>query len=785
MPKKSSHRPRSAPFGLLSRTVFGEIFVSAILEYILLFASIVFLQLASPLFKFLVTSSGPPRTVALLFALVLPQALPYAIPLGVLVGTLLTLSRMSADGEITAMRAAGVPGRRVVPPILAFGFLAMCGAAASSLWLTPWSISKSYVVLNQLIASQLTADVQPRWFEEQFPNKILYVSDVSDVSAGSVARWRKIFLADVTPPPEDRPASDAERGESPTITLASEALAVPDAPNNRIQVALRNESTYIAGKEIKDYSISDYTSGDELLQAQRPDEKRDEHPVTEMDTWKLRRLAYRTPGADKLEVLQARIELHKRFAFPLACVLLALAGIPLGITTRRAGKSSAVILTVAIAFIYYMGNISLIKMASQGAIPAGIAVWIPNFVFAVFGLIRLARLEAPGDRDLLARCIAFLRSLGSAPQRVPRLFRRPESRSWLGGFPLLVQIVDTYILATFWFYFALSLVSFVLMYDVFQFFVMLNDIIKNHSAIELVLRYFFFLTPRLIYDFTPVAVLAAVLVVFGVLAKNNEVTAFKACGISSYRLAAPVLMAGLFLSGSLFAFDHYWVPEADRQQDAIYNEIKGKPSQTYLQADRKWIYGLHDRIYYYKYFDPVEKVMDNVSVYEIDPKTWRLQRHIFADRARWEPGLKKWVYQNGWSRDIVGERTSSDPFPGGTRTFAELDETPDYFVKQDVQSRQMNFQELQTYIAELEQSGFNTKSLEVDLHKKFSKPLFALILAAVSIPFAFLAGNRGAMTGFGISLFIFIAYRGIDNVFAQVGNLGPIGRRPWPHGRRT
>lgn len=414
--KKSSPRPRAAPFGLLSRTVFGEIFVSAVLG-VALFASIVFLQLASPLFKFLVTSSGPPRMVALLFALVIPQALPFAIPLGVLVGTLLTLSRMSADGEITAMRAAGVPGRRVVPPILAFGFLAMCAGAASSLWLTPWSIYKSYLVLNQLIASQLTADVQPRWFEEQFPNKILYVSDVSDVTSGSVARWRKIFLADVTPA-EDRPAGDAERGESPKVTLATEALAVPDAPNNRIQLALSNESTYTAGKEVKDYSINDSTKDDELLQAQRPDEKRDEHPVTEMDTRKLYRLAYRNPDADKLEVLQARIELHRRFAFPLACMLLALAGIPLGITTRRAGKSSAVILTVAIAFIYYMGNISLAKMASQGAIPAGIAMWIPNLVFAVFGLIRLARMETPGDRDLIGGFTRFLRSLGRAPQRV-------------------------------------------------------------------------------------------------------------------------------------------------------------------------------------------------------------------------------------------------------------------------------------------------------------------------------------------------------------------------------
>src|SRR5580693_9580637 len=118
---------------LLSRTIFRENFSSAALG-IVLFTSVLFLPLAKSLFEYLVRSSGPPRTVAYLFALVLPQALPYAIPLGVLVGTLLTLSRMSADGEITAMRAAGVPGRRVVPPILAFASLAMCAAAASSLW---------------------------------------------------------------------------------------------------------------------------------------------------------------------------------------------------------------------------------------------------------------------------------------------------------------------------------------------------------------------------------------------------------------------------------------------------------------------------------------------------------------------------------------------------------------------------------------------------------------------------------------------------------------------------
>src|SRR6266853_1160140 len=114
---------------LLSRTLFREIFASAALGCIL-FTFVLFLESARKLFEFLVRDSGSPRLVGKLFALVLPQAFPYAIPLGVLVGTLITLSRKSADGEIIAMRAAGVSGRRVALPVMAFGFLGMCVALA-------------------------------------------------------------------------------------------------------------------------------------------------------------------------------------------------------------------------------------------------------------------------------------------------------------------------------------------------------------------------------------------------------------------------------------------------------------------------------------------------------------------------------------------------------------------------------------------------------------------------------------------------------------------------------
>ena len=274
--------------------------------------------------------------------------------------------------------------------------------------------------------------------------------------------------------------------------------------------------------------------------------------------------------------------------------------------------------------------------------------------------------------------------------------------------------------------------------------------------------------------------LAAVLVAFGVLSKHNEITAFKACGVSAYRLAVPVLIAGFFLSGSLFAFDHYWVPEADRRQDALRAEIKGKHPQTYLRPDRQWIYGKNgDRVFYYKYFDPAERVMSDVNVYEIDSEYFRLKRHIAATRAKWDSSLNAWVFQNGWSRDMDPKCPACPPkafetFAGGIHMFPELEETPDYFVHEVKQSHQMNFQELEEYIADLQHSGFDTIPLQVQLNKKFSVPLFALIMALIAVPFSFSIGQRGALAGAATSIGIAIAYWVIGGLFEKMGDINQL-----------
>src|SRR5437764_15163862 len=116
-------------------------------------------------------------------------------------------------------------------------------------------------------------------------------------------------------------------------------------------------------------------------------------------------------------------------------------------------------------------------------------MWLPDLLFALFGIAMLVRLERPGDLDILGRLMALFRLIG----RAPRALKHLEPKMWLTRFSLLPQVVDTYVLTSFLFYFVLLLTSFVLMTHVFTFFELLSDIIKNHPAMSRVLSYHMFL----------------------------------------------------------------------------------------------------------------------------------------------------------------------------------------------------------------------------------------------------------------------------------------------------
>lgn len=750
---------------ILSRAIFKEVFTSAMLGT-LLFVFVLFLRTIERLSALLVKVSAPAGVVAKLLLYALPSTIPFALPLGVLVGILIGLSRMSADSEITAIRAAGISSKSIVRPVLLFASCALILTALSSLWLTPLSLHLESKVARNFAAAQLTGAIESRIFDEQFPNTVLYVGDVQTEAKQIV--WRQVFIADTTPANELQ-QQGRDRGRGPRIMVAAEAIPHADPVNNRIILDMRNFRSSERDKEGRMITTA-APSQVEVLQAQRQEDLQVNKTVQEMDTGPLYKLVYRKRNISRDEYVEAAIELHQRFALPLACVLLALVGIPLGISSRKGGKSTAFVMTVLLAFLYYLGFIALIGLAKKGSLPVPVAVWTPDAIFAIVGIFLVSRLEKPGDQDvgaLLRSWVVRLRSRFKAlrPGKPQQVMRARASR--LRWRPMLI---DGYVLNGFLFYFIVLVAALVALIEVFTFFELLGDMIKNDITMATMLDYLWHLAPSLIYQLTPIGTLVASLICFGILTKYNEVTAFKAGGVSVYRLAAPVLVLSFGISALLFAFDHYYIPEANRRQEMLRAQIKNKPVATYLRADRQWVYGQGSRIYNYQFMDAQKAIMSNVNVYELDPATFEVVRQISADRAYWDQTKQTWVFENGMSRTS----DTYNVFHKTTATFAGLTEPPSWFIREEKEYKEMNFEELAQYIHELQASGLDVTQLRVQYYKKFAVPLFALIMAVLSIPFAFVAGNRGAMTGVGISFGIAIAYWTISTVFEQVGDLNQL-----------
>ena len=472
------------------------------------------------------------------------------------------------------------------------------------------------------------------------------------------------------------------------------------------------------------------------------------------------------------------IELNNRFAFPAACLVLMLVGVPLGVASRRGGKSSGFVYTILLVILYYLLSLSPHALGRQNKLPAFLAVWSANILFAAVGIFLLWQMASGGQ--VLATITAWFSrdqkhdanahfSLTGFRDRLQLRSLRPKSRH---AFP---RILDEYVVREFLSMFLLVLSGFVLLMLVFTFFDLIGDILRNHIPLTTVGDYLVNLTPDMLYQIAPLAVLIATLVTFGVLNRNSEIIAMKATGISLYRLVVPIVSISAILSISLFLFDQYYLPLANRRQEALRNTIKGRPPQTVTHPEHNWIFGQPHpgepgRIFYYQFFDPDRKEFANLSVFEFDPSTFSITRRIFASRVFRDSSNSTWRFQNGWVRDLqaadtVGFREFSQT------TFSEIHEDPGYFTKENKQSQEMNFGQLSSYINDLRQSGFDTMRLRVQLWHKVAYPLIAIVMAVLAIPFALSMGRRGSLTAIAVAIAVALAYFVVNGTFEAMGNV--------------
>ncbi|MFT4112299.1 LptF/LptG family permease [Silvibacterium sp.] len=751
---------------ILTRYILKEVLSHALIGGAI-FTFVLFMPRIYYLLELIVRNSSSLGVVGEIFILMLPNMFTLTIPMSVLVGILLGLSRLASDSEITAMRASGVGVWRFVGVVSTVSIAGWLIGLGTSLYLAPAATSASMKLEGDLLNAQASYEVQPRVFYEDFKNYVLYAENVRAISGA--AEWTQIFLADLSDP------------TSPKITTGASATVV-DHKGEAAVMRLRDGTEHQSDPDQPDhYTVSTFSQTDlplQLVPQEDSHSTRGESPILAMTNSEL--LARSKLKGGKWYLL----ELHKRYAYPTACLVLMLVGVPLGITSKRGGKSAGFVLSIVLVFLYYILSYTGTALARQGKVSVVVGAWAANAIFAICGVFLLRQMSTGGAALAAVSSIGSWFKSSTKDENASTKGRTASVRlrSTRGHFPL---ILDEYVLKQFIGVFCMVLITFVMLLLVFTFLELLGDIIKNRTPLLIVGEYLLNLAPSQIYTIAPLSVLIAVLVVFGLLNRSSELTAMKASGISLYRIVLPVIVISGIVAASLFAFDETYLPKANRKQEALRNVIKGKPPQTMEHPGQNWIFGLQQkgqpsRIFYYEYFDADQNTFGNVTVYEFNRDTFSLTRRIHASNAHWEPRLHEWVFEHGWDRSFGGEEISTY-HTFDVNTFPEITEQPQYFKKEVRIATEMNFEELRRYIHDLSQSGFDTMRLKVQLNRKLAYPIITLVMAVLAVPFALTMGKRGSLAGIGVAIGVAIAYFVVSGMFEAMGdvNLLPAVLAAW------
>ena len=748
---------------ILTRYILREVTAHALIG-VVIFTFILFTRDLGQILELVVRNSAPLPSVAQVFFFILPITLTFSIPAGVLVGILIGLSRLAADSEITAMRASGIGIWTFLRVISIFAVTAWLLALGNGVYLAPYSQAAMAKLQDRLKSSQASFEIQPRVFYEGFPQLVLYVENVK--AAEGAAIWKGVFIADTSNP------------AAPRITLAKQGILVSEGPNT-LHLHLTDGSTHEADpNDANHYQVSTFEQTDLPISIPETESNKTQEPapVSQMATWDLWRQSKNRANPTARWDL---IEFHRRFALPTSCLVLALVGIPFGLSSRKGGKSTGFVLTILLVFAYYLASLVGVSLARQGKLSPVFGAWLADIAFLVTGVVLLWRAERrPLDLSALRVLWSPFKSKFAetwaivSRSRAEDVFRRAANRRrvFSARFPM---ILDDYVLRDFTVNLLLVLSTFLLLLLVFTVFELLGDIVRNQVSPLIVGEYLLSVSPYFLYNIAPLAILLAVLITLGMMHRSNEITAIKATGISIYRIVTPVLVACAILAVGLFFSDQLYLPYANKRQDALRNMIKGKPAQTYLNPDRKWIFGQHSNIYYYQLFDSERNEFGRLSVFQFDPATFQLTQRVYAARARWEETVHQWVCTQGWERDFRGPAIENyRPFEVGT--FAAVSEPPTYFKKEVKQSSEMSYQELRRYIHDLQQSGFEVVRLRVQLEKKFAFPMVSLVMAVLAIPFSLQAGRRGAVTGVAVAVGIALVYWTVSGLFEAMGNISEL-----------
>jgi len=325
----------------------------------------------------LVISSGVSLAdVGLMIGYLMPSFLVFTIPMAFLLAVLMTFGRLSADNEITVMKASGISMIQLMPPVVLCAVLAAMLGLAAGVVGVPWGNSAFKTLTFEVLKHNVAVSIREKVFWDDIPGIVLYTDHYDEA--------RHLLTGVIIHDGRDR--------RRPLTIFASRGVVSGGANPQNIGLVLNNGSIHAEGKG-SEYRMVQF--GEYSMTIGAPDATKEiGRNEQDMKVGELLRQIDNRKAPSQAR-LKASAELHSRFALPLASLVFAVVAVPLGVQNRRSGKSAGFSISIVVLLLYYILLSLLRTLAEKGLLPPVLALWLPNMVFLALGwsLLRMASLE--------------------------------------------------------------------------------------------------------------------------------------------------------------------------------------------------------------------------------------------------------------------------------------------------------------------------------------------------------------------------------------------------------
>ena len=329
------------------------------------------------------------------------------------------------------------------------------------------------------------------------------------------------------------------------------------------------------------------------------------------------------------------------------------------------------------------------------------------------------------------------------------------------------RIIPLYLSREFFRTFCLCLLFLWTLAILIDFFDRLDDFIRQDASIASVLRYFFFKAPLFVSQMAPAAALTGSLLSLSLLSRSRELLALKACGVSTFQIARPLLLVAALLSIGAWGWNEFIVPSSFHKARMINSEeIKKKRFKGFFDERGFWYHG-EKAFYHIEHFDSHDRVLSGLTVYRLDEQ-FQVHSLVEISQAVWKEG--KWE-----CADLQEGAFASSEFSPVQSCSSLLRETPEDFAIVALEAEEFSSQQLRQYILDLRRKGLDTTEYQVDLYLKGALPIATLAMTLLGLSLAVPGAKQLTLaTSLGFALVVGFSYWVLLALSVSLGHSGAL-----------